>query len=115
MGVAAIHVLVAGFQYRGVLLTALERGIFNTVAGDSAVGAVVWSLLFGILAGIGGFAVAELEAFSRPLPKLLGWSLLSLAILGCVLVPISGFWLLFPPAITILATKTETASRQDGT
>ena len=36
------------------------------------------------------------------LPGSLGWSLLALAILGVVLMPDSGFWLAFPPAIAVL-------------
>jgi Family of unknown function (DUF6463) len=87
--------------HKRVLFLIVERGVFNTVAGDAVVGAIVWSLLFGVVAFIGGLTVNALEKSSHVLPKSLGWSLLALAIVGVVLVPVSGFWLIFPPAASI--------------
>jgi hypothetical protein len=106
-GVAIIHVLVAVVLYRRILFLILERGVFNTVTGDPVIGAFVWSVLFGAVAFIGGFAVNALEKSSDVLPKVLGRSLLTLAIIGIVLVPVSGFWLIFPPAISILLRKSD--------
>lgn len=113
MGVAIIHTLIASVRYRNVLVSVVQRGVFNTVASDPVVGAVVWSLLFGAVAFIGGLAVLALERSSRTLPKSLGWSLLALAMIGIVLVPVSGFWLLFPPAITVLVGKPNIRSGQE--
>ena len=81
--------------------------MFNTVAGDPVVGAIVWSLFFGVVAFIGGLTVNALEKSSGVLPRSLGWCLLALAIVGVVLVPASGFWLIFPPAISILLGKSD--------
>ncbi|NJL42833.1 MAG: hypothetical protein HC935_04625 [Pseudanabaena sp. SU_2_4] len=51
-------------------------------------------------------AVAEFEQFSSTqLPKSTGWGLLALAIVGVTLMPASGFWLVFPPAIAVLVRK----------
>jgi Family of unknown function (DUF6463) len=102
MGTASIHTVVAVVQYHTVLASVLEKGVFNTVVGDPVIGAVVWSLLFGSVAFVGGLAVFHLERSQQPLPKSLGWCLLVLAVVGAGLVPVSGFWLLFPAAITIL-------------
>lgn len=104
-GAAIIHTLIAIVMYNGVLLSVVKRGVFNTVSGDPVVGAVVWSLFFGAVAFIGGLAVNALEKSSGTIPKLLGWSLLVFATIGVVLVPISGFWLVFPPAIGVLVKK----------
>jgi len=53
-----------------------------------------------------GLAVAELERSSpNQLPKAVGWSLLALAIVGVALMPASGFWLVFPPAVAALMRK----------
>jgi hypothetical protein len=105
MGTAVIHTVVASVQYWDVIGSIVDGGVFNTVAGDPVIGAVVWSLLFGCVAMIGGFAVNALERAAVPLPKTLGGCLLALAIVGAVLVPVSGFWLLFPAAITILLRR----------
>lgn len=105
VGVAIIHILIAVVTYNRVLFSVVQRGVFNTVAGDPVVGAVVWSVLFGVVACIGGLAVNALERSCAVLPKSLGWSLFALATTGIVLVPISGFWLIFPPAIGILVKK----------
>ena len=49
--------------------------------------------------------VSALERGSAVMPRSLGWSLLTLSILGVVLMPSSGFWLAFPPAIALLVRK----------
>jgi hypothetical protein len=105
MAVAALHVVIAIVQYHDVLATVAQRGVFNTVAGAPEIGAVVWSLLFGAVAFIGGLAVSALERSGVALPKSLGWCLLVLAAVGAVLVPVSGFWLVFAPAIGILVRQ----------
>lgn len=111
MAVAALHVTIAVVQYHDVLATVAQRGVFNTVAGSPEIGAVVWSLLFGAVAFIGGLAVSALERSGAALPKSLGWCLFILAAVGAALVPVSGFWLVFPPAIGIVARKSGTNSR----
>jgi hypothetical protein len=105
MAVAALHVVIAVVQYHDVLALVAQRGVLNTVAGVPEIGAVVWSLLFGAVAFIGGLAVFALEKSGVALPKSLGWCLLVLASVGAVLVPMSGFWLVFPPAIGIVARR----------
>lgn len=113
MGVACIHLGVALVVYRKTIGLVWERGVFNTVVGDPVIGAVIWSLLFGCVAFAGGMAVDALERGGVPVPASLGGFLLALALIGIVLVPISGFWLLFPVAITIVmrSWRRQTASK----
>ena len=84
-------------------MTIFDSRVFNSVVGNPVIGAFVWSVMFGCVAVIGGMAVDTLEKVSVKIPQILGWSLLALAIMGVVLVPVSGFWLLFPAAITVIA------------
>jgi Family of unknown function (DUF6463) len=105
--VAIIHVFIAVVVHRRILFLILERGVFNTVTSDPVIGAFVWSVFFGAVAFIGGIVVNALEKSSNVLPKSLGWSLLTLSIVGVVLVPVSGFWLIFPPAMSILLRKSD--------
>lgn len=106
IGVSIIHTLFALAVFHRVLAAIVRRGVFDTVGNDPMVGAVVWFVLFGLALFIVGLAVSSLErASSGVLPKSLGWSLLALAVLGVVLMPASGFWLAFPPAIAVLLRK----------
>lgn len=102
MGVACIHLGVAIVAYHKTIRLVWERGVFNTVVADPIIGAVVWSLLFGCVAFAGGMAVDALERGGVVVPASLGWFLFTLALIGILLVPLSGFWLLFPVAITIV-------------
>ena len=103
IGVSIIHTAFAIALFGDVILGVIRRGLFDSVGTDPMVGAVVWFVLFGALLFICGLALRELErATHGALPRSLGWSLLSLTILGVVLMPDSGFWLAFPPAIAIL-------------
>jgi hypothetical protein len=103
IGVSVIHTAFAMLLFSEVLLGVISRGLFDSVGTDPLVGAVVWFVLFGALLFICGLAVWGLErVLDGALPASLGWSLLILALLGVILMPDSGFWLAFPPAITIL-------------
>lgn len=120
IGVSIIHTVFAIVVFGNVLLSVIQRGVFNTVGADPMVGAVVWFVLFGAVLFICGLAVSALErSMSGVLPKSLGWSLLGLSTLGVVLMPASGFWLAFPPAIAVLARKSNVrfpavSDRDDG-
>lgn len=106
IGVSAIHTVVAVAVFSEVLVSIVKRGVFNTVGADPMTGAVVWFVLFGAMLFVCGLAIAALEkSASGQLPKSIGWSLLAMGIAGVTLMPASGFWLVFPPAIAVLRTK----------
>ena len=106
IAVSAAHTLFAIFVFHSTLSSIIERGVFNTIGNDPMTGAVVWFVLFGVVLFICGLAVSALEKSSpNPLPTSLGWSLLALSILGVVLMPASGFWLVLPPALAIFLRK----------
>lgn len=106
MGVAVIHTGFSVAVFGDELREVAARGVFDSVGSDPMVGAVAWFVLFGVVLFICGLAVAALDhATLGELPKPLGWSLLALATLGVVLMPASGFWLAFPPAIAMLIRK----------
>ena len=113
MSAAVAHTVIALVRYQDVVFAIVRAGVFNTVVGDPVKGAVAWSLLFGGLAFIGGMAVDALERSSQPVPKSLGWSFVVLGVLGAVLVPASGFWLLFPAAMGILRHPKSRSARPE--
>ena len=106
IGVSALHTVFAVAVFGEVLASIYKRGVYNTVGGDARTAAVAWFVLFGVLMFICGLAIATLEkSSSRPLPKSIGWSMLALGVAGVTLMPVSGFWLVFPPAIAVLFKK----------
>jgi hypothetical protein len=88
------------------LISVVQKGVFNAVLGDAMTALAAWFVLFGGALFICGLAVDALEQSSTDqLPKSLGWSLLALTVVGVCLMPASGFWLAFPPALAILARR----------
>ncbi len=116
IGSSIIHTMHDVVAHGNVLLSVVQRGVFNTVGTDPMVKAVVWSVLFGLVVFISGLAVSSLErSSSGVLPKSFGWSMLALATFGVVLMPASGFWLAFPPAIAVLARRSNVRFAATGT
>jgi hypothetical protein len=104
LAVAVLHTLYAAVVFPTQLQEIVQRGVFNSVQKDPAVGAVVWFVLFGVLFALLGWAIllAERNAALTPVPlRGLGAGLLALTVLGIVLMPSSGFWLALPPALAL--------------
>jgi hypothetical protein len=106
IGTSTIHTVFAFAVYSEIWLKIIHNGVFNTVKGDPAIGAPVLFLLWGLLFYAFGFTIDALEKRGiTPLPKSLGWGLLLNAIIAVVLIPVSGFWLLFPPAVAVIISN----------
>jgi hypothetical protein len=107
--VSAIHTVFALAFFGEALSSILKRGVFNTVGNDPMTGAVVWFVLFGAMLFVYGLLVDVIEKTSPgQLPKNIGWGLLAIGIIGIALMPASGFWLIFPPAIAVITKKNKT-------
>ena len=106
VAVSILHVVFAIVVFRKILAPVVERGLVNAVGTDPRTSLAVWFVLFGVMLFICGLSIDALErASSNHVPKFIGWCLLGLGILGAALMPVSGFWLVFPPAIAVLARK----------
>ena len=102
VAVSVLHTAAAAAFFGKTHLNMISTGVWG--AGDRGPmnAAAAWFLLFGLLALATGMAVSAAERSGQALPKGLGAALLALAIAGVVLMPVSGFWLLFPPAVAML-------------
>ena len=112
VAVAVLHTGVALALFGNTYRTMWSDGLWG--AGHSA---AAWLLLFGILALAAGLAVSAVERSGARLPRSLGVALLGLAVLGIVLMPVSGFWLVLPPALARLRPArdgTDRAARSAG-
>ncbi|QPF76836.1 hypothetical protein G8A07_26625 [Roseateles sp. DAIF2] len=112
LAVAALHTLFGLLVFAGPLRQLLRLGLFNAVGADPLLGAVTWFLLFGAPLALLGQALTLLERrVDAPALRPLGWGLLALGLLGIVLMPASGFWLLLPVVWALLRPRPALASQ----
>jgi hypothetical protein len=116
-GVASLHTLFALVVASGVVLPpevlaeiggapllAMRPGFGSADPPNLAALTFFWSISFGLaLVGV-GLLVREVEGRGQPVPRAVGGLLLAMAAVGAVLVPVSGFWLLLPPAFSVART-----------
>jgi hypothetical protein len=90
---------VAGWR---VLVEIVRSGFINSINGQMDRNFIFWFLFGGFMMIIMGKLMQDYLETDWQLPKWLGISLLVLSIIGCVMMPVSGFWLVIPQAILIL-------------
>lgn len=109
LAVAALHMGYAFVVFTEPLREIVRRGVLASVRNDPLLGAVVWFVLFGLLFALLAWVVLQLErhggAAAAATQRPLGFGLLALALLGIVLMPPSGFWLVLPPALALCAAQ----------
>jgi hypothetical protein len=107
LGVGILHTLLGLGTYIFSVVEILRAGLWNTVEPVQGRPEAFWFLAAGLQLILLGALVNWIEARSprEHLPLFLGWTLLGFAILGAVLIPVSGFWFLLPPAVGILVRR----------
>lgn len=106
VAVAILHTVVGLVMGGPTLMAMLESGLFNSAGGQGLTELVTWFLMFGAVLGMLGIAANELERSERfASARKLGIGVMLLAIVGAVVMPLSGFWLVFPPAIALLRRR----------
>ncbi len=105
MGVAALHTVFGLVVFAAPLRETAAAGFWNALgAGDPMRNLAFWFLVAGALTALVGYLADWIErATGGALPRALGWALLAIALVGVILVPALGFWLVLPAAIGILA------------
>ncbi|MEM7734246.1 MAG: DUF6463 family protein [Deinococcota bacterium] len=90
----------------GVLADIVRAGLFNTISPPNYDReAIFWFLFAGFAMMLWGALLFHLTH----VPKVFGISLLALCILGVIMMPASGFWLVIPQAIYMLLQPTKKA------
>ena len=102
LATATIHTIFAIGMFQDTWIDIIQNGIFNTIGDNFQRGAVVFFFFWGLLFFVLALVVKDLEKNNIRLPKILGVGLFLHAIIAIIFVPESGYWLLFPPAISIL-------------
>ena len=105
IGVGVMHSLIGFILYGTTLREIIGAGVWDTLhPGMPARYLAFWFMFAGVAAMLIGYLADWIERHARgALPHGLGWTLLGIALVGAIVTPISGFWLVFPPALGALA------------
>jgi hypothetical protein len=102
ISVAVVHAVFGAWFGRRLLQGMLFDGIVNTVDSHPDRGLVFWFLLMSpLLLMLGQLCLFLAERGIVP-PAWLGFEVLALTVCSALLMPVSGFWLLIPPAGLLL-------------
>jgi hypothetical protein len=102
VGIGVVHTLFGVVFMRETLALLWSEGLINTVNGQPRREFVFWFLAFGLLAIILGFFLDWTERRGIVPPRFLGWSLFILTVAVVTIMPISGGWLVFVPAVGLI-------------
>ena len=102
-----LHTIVAIGLGKDVFLEIIQDGVINVTSQDFIRAFAFWFLVCGFFVILLGQVLHYyIKNEQKPAPLFFGYSLLIFSILGCIVEPISGFWLFLPQAlIIILANK----------
>lgn len=99
-----LHNLIGFVMGWSVLTDIVRSGFINSINEQMDRNAVFWFLFGGFTMIMLGKLMQDYLEADWQLPKWLGLSLLALSLIGCIMMPVSGFWLVVPQAILILNT-----------
>ena len=88
-----------------VLADIVRSGFINSINEQMDRNAIFWFLFSGFMMIILGKLMQHYLEADWKLPKWLGLSLLILSLIGCALMPVSGFWLVVPQAILVISAS----------
>ena len=102
IAIGLLHSVFGLVGFSTIWAVLINEGIFNTVDGQPAREAAFWFLFSGFFMLLLGALVDWYESKEIALPPFFGWGLLTIALIGVVVMPISGFWLILIPAIGVI-------------
>ena len=94
--IGAIHTLFGLVAFRATVRDLIDEGLWNTVNGQPNREMAFWFLFSGLLLMILGRTIGELPADVR-LRSFLLWAIGGVTCLGVIIMPVSGFWVMFIP------------------
>jgi hypothetical protein len=100
--VGVVHTVFGLVFHFQIHLQLASGGFFNTVNGQLDRELAFWFVYWGLMAMLLGYLVDWVERRRWPLPRFLGWALLALTVMTVFVMPISGLWLMLPPAVGAL-------------
>ena len=102
VAVGVIHLSFGLVFMHDTLALLWSEGLWNTVNGQPVREAVFWFLCTGIVLLVVGVLVNQAERSGVAIPRFVTWTFVGLVVVGVVVMPISGIWLLIPPVVGML-------------
>ena len=99
VAIGTIHSIYGFVFFRKIIGQFAGERFFNALGSQFDKHAVFWFLMTGFTLMIVGGLADSIEKKGGELPSFLRWTILALTIIGCFMIPASGFWLLFAPVI----------------
>ena len=101
-----IHTIYALFLGKDAFVEMLRDGLINSTGDDYGRAFALWFLVCGVILILWGQTLQHyIRKEQKPAPLSLGYCILVFAVVGCVLEPVSGFWLFLPQALVIIAAN----------
>ena len=108
--IGVLHSLLGLVKHAKVFGGMLSSGLLNT-GGSVERNLAFWFTFAGITFMLLGYLIKYIESQKMEVPIVFGWLLLGTAILGVTILPVSGFWALFLPAILIIYQARNTSTQ----
>ncbi len=102
--IGTLHTLLGIIKFSKSFTEMISKGLINS-ASTIEDGLAFWFTFTGVLFILLGYLTNYLEQNGLTVPKPLGWILIASSIVGVIIFPISGFWIVFFPAILIVTNK----------
>lgn len=101
-----IHTIYALFLGKDSFAEMIRDGLINSTGEIYSRAFALWFLVCGIILIFWGQTLQHyIKKEQKPAPLFLGYALLIFAVVGCIVEPISGFWLFLPQALVIIAVN----------
>lgn len=101
-----IHTLYALVLGKDAFAEIINDGVINVTGEILSRAFALWFLVCGIILILWGQTLQfYIKKEQKPAPMFLGYCILAFAVVGCIVEPISGFWLFLPQALVIIAAN----------
>ena len=110
--VGMIHLSFGLVFMHDTLALLWSEGLWNSVNGQPPREQVFWFLCTGIMLLIVGVLVNQVEGQGLTVPRFVTWMFTGLVVVGVVVMPISGIWLLIPPALGMVIRRQQSTEER---
>jgi Family of unknown function (DUF6463) len=114
LAVGALHTAFGLAVFREQVALLARSGPWNALADHPESELAFWFILSGWLMVLAGGLADALEGQGVAPPHWFAGGLLAVVLVGLILMPVSGFWLLLPPAVGALRRRSPHRSGAPG-
>jgi peptidoglycan/LPS O-acetylase OafA/YrhL len=101
-----LHAITAVLIHGKIYVEMFRNGLVNINSKNHTTGFAFWFFMVGILLILWGSTLQYyIKKEQIPAPLFTGYAMLIFAIIGCLMIPTSGFWLFIPQALIIIVAN----------